>query len=519
MIQRLVTFFSPAVRTKFLVYAFLYVVLIVIILSTFLLEPEENASFPILRIIIIGFASILLTKYFLYMVLSPWNEILTLHRERRRRPAVDDMHYYPKVSILVPAWNEEVGVITTINGLLKSTYKNVEILVIDNASKDNTARNVKALIKQYNAEQPSPVHAHHIELKYFYEGTQGKGHALNHGLRVATGDIIMSIDADCFVAPATVGNFVKYFNDPTVMAAVGNVRIGNTDTIVGVVQYLEFLFSFYFKKAESLVNTIYIIGGAAGAFRREVFDIIGPYSTTNITEDIELSMRIQAAGMRIVYAHDAHVLTEGAVTLNGLMKQRLRWKRGRFETLVEHKYMLFSREKHHNKLLTWFLLPLTLLGELQLGLEITFLVFLYVFSYLTNDFSSFYSGIMVVSSMFIIQVLFDKHREKLGGFILLAPIGWLLFYVSTLVETNALFKALWGSLRKTELTWQKWERQGVLTGKTVAQSLKEVTPLYNLTKYATTTKPLGCGCRHNARTKRRPYPQKPTATTSSTPTD
>jgi cellulose synthase/poly-beta-1,6-N-acetylglucosamine synthase-like glycosyltransferase len=245
------------------------------------------------------------------------------------------------------------------------------------------------------------------------------------------------------------------------MAAVGYVRIGNTDTIVGVVQYLEFLFSFYFKKAESLVNTIYIIGGAAGAFRREVFDKIGPYSTTNITEDIELSVRIQGNGMRIAYAPDALVYTEGAVTLAGLMKQRLRWKRGRFETFAEHRDMFFSFKKEHNFLLSWFILPLALIGELQLSLEIAFLSFLYVFSFITGDFTSFISGIIVVGSMFIVQVIFDNHRESTIPFLLLAPIGWLLFYVSTFVETNALFKALWGYIRKKELTWQKWERKGV----------------------------------------------------------
>ncbi len=449
-------------RNKFIVYILLYMIVAAIIASLLLLTPSESEAYPTLRLIIICFASILLSKYFVYMFLSPWNEILSLHKQQKAAREYGTTPFNPRVSIIVPAWNEEIGIITTVEALLKSTYKNIEILVIDNASKDNTGSNVKALIERYERQIEKEA-GEHIAVKYFYEGAQGKGHALNLGLKVATGDIIMSIDADCFVPPESIANFVKYFRDPNVMAAVGNVRIGNTDTIVGVVQYLEFLFSFYFKKAESLVNTIYIIGGAAGAFRRELFDKLGPYSVTNITEDIELSMRIQGAGMKVVYAQDAYVFTEGAVTLNGLMKQRLRWKRGRFETLVEHKYMFFSRQKHHNKILTWFILPLTVFGELQLGLEILFLTFLYAFSFVTGDFSSFLSGIIVVSSMFMIQVLFDNHREKTLSFILLAPIGWLLFYVSTLVETNALFRALIGYIRKTEVTWQKWDRQGVFS--------------------------------------------------------
>jgi cellulose synthase/poly-beta-1,6-N-acetylglucosamine synthase-like glycosyltransferase len=445
---------------KILVYTALYVVLGAILGSVFIIERAESEDFGTLRAIIIVFASILLTKYFIYMVLSPWNEIRVANRNRVLRKARQGSIYNPRVSVLVPAWNEENGIITTVEALLKSTYSNMEILVIDNASKDNTGNNVRALIEKYEQARDRS-NKQTIDVIYSYEPSQGKGHALNNGLNLATGDIILSIDADCYVPPETVGNFVKYFQDPTVMAAVGNVRIGNTDTIIGVVQYLEFLFSFYFKKAESLVNTIYIIGGAAGAFRREVFEKIGQYSTTNITEDIELSVRIQAHGMRIAYAPDALVYTEGAVTLGGLMKQRLRWKRGRFETFVEHRNMFCSFKKEHNKLLSWFILPLALIGELQLSLEIIFLTFLYIFSFVTGDFTSFISGIVVVSSMFIVQVAFDKHREATLPFLLLAPIGWLLFYVSTFVETNALFKALWGYMRKQELVWQKWERQGV----------------------------------------------------------
>ena len=128
---------------------------------------------------------------------------------------------------------------------------------------------------------------------------------------------------------------------------------------------------------------------------------------------------------------------------------------------MEHRYLFCSLKKEHNKLLSWFILPLALIGELQLSLELIFLSFLYVFSFATGDFTSFISGIVVVSSMFLVQVAFDNHRESTMRFLFLAPIGWLLFYISTYVETQALFKALWGSVRKQKLTWQKWERKGV----------------------------------------------------------
>lgn len=278
---------------------------------------------------------------------------------------------------------------------------------------------------------------------------------------MASGDILLSIDADCVVMPDTVKNFVRCFVDPEVKAAVGNVKIGNVKKLIGSLQYLEFLFSFYFKKADSFMNTIYIIGGAAGAFRKEVLDQLGGYNTKNITEDIDLSVRIQDLGMKIVYVDKAIVYTEGASELKGLMKQRLRWKRGRFETFMENKHLFFSTQKHHNKILTWIILPLAWFGEVQLSSELFFLVFLYIYSYLSNDFSSFISGIVVVGSMFFVQMFFDDTKTQKFSFYILMPIGWLLFYISTYVEFNALFKSVWGLVRKQELKWQKWQRQGV----------------------------------------------------------
>jgi cellulose synthase/poly-beta-1,6-N-acetylglucosamine synthase-like glycosyltransferase len=433
---------------SFPIYALLYLVTGGIIASVFLWTPHVKNDFPLLRVIIIAFATVLLTKYFFYMVTAPWFEVWKRYDEKKWPQKT------PKVSILIPAYNEEVGLLATVKTILASEYRNIEIIVINDGSTDSS----DALMRQFLAKQ---IMLGGIEVKYFYKENGGKGKALNYGLKRATGEIIMSIDADCVLTPTTVGNFVKRFNNPSVMAAVGNVSIGNTETLLGTIQYLEFLFSFYFKKAESLLGTIYIIGGAAGAFRKEVFEKIGEYNHANITEDIELSVRIQAAGMKIVYASDAMVYTEGAVSLAGLVKQRLRWKRGRFQTFFDHSSLFFSLRKGHNKLLTMVMLPLAYFGDIQLFCEVPFLAFLYVYSYLTHDFSSFISGVIVVSSMFLVQIAFDGKKKGKLLLIFLAPIGWLLFYISTYVEFSALIKSVWASIRKKEVVWQKWQRQGV----------------------------------------------------------
>lgn len=434
--------------------AALYLVTVGLLVSTFVWTPHGSNDYPVLRGFIIFFAGALLLKYFLYMFFSPWYDVVMRFARRSKK------RYQPRVSVIIPAWNEEVGILNTVRSVLKSTYGNLEVIVVNDGSTDHSDEIMRTYAKHYTRTAAGRGKTLH----YHYKENGGKGSALNYGIALSSGDIVITIDGDCAIEPTTVENFVRHFENEKVMAAVGNVKIANATGILGVLQYLEFLFSFYFKKADSLFNTVYIIGGAAGAFRREVFDRIGGFNTKNITEDIDLSVRIQKAGMRIVYAADAVVYTEGADTLVGLMKQRLRWKRGRFQTFYEHRHLFFSERKGHNKLLTWGVLPLALFGEVQLFFEPFFLGFLYLYSFLISDFSSFISGIIVVSAMFLVQIADDRSLKRLP-LLALAPIGWLLFYVTTWVEHRALINSIRGMLFNQEIRWQRWQRRGIMPGK------------------------------------------------------
>jgi cellulose synthase/poly-beta-1,6-N-acetylglucosamine synthase-like glycosyltransferase len=444
---------------KFFVYTGLYAATSLLVASTIMLDGTSSDRFPLLRAFIIFFATLTLTKYFFYMTLAPWHDVRTAYGMLKRKGRI--ARYRPLVSVIIPAWNEEVGLVSTVRTLLASTYRNLEIVVVNDGSTDDSDRIMRDFVAAYETETAGQRNA--PRMVYHYKDNGGKGSALNTGIALSSGGIILTIDADCIVEPQTVGNFVRHFADPRVSAAVGNVKIGNTRTLLGVIQRLEFLFSFYFKKADSLMNAIYIIGGAAGAFRREVFDMVGMYSTTNITEDIELSVRIQDAGLKIVYASDAIVHTEGAVTLDGLKKQRLRWKRGRFQTFADYKHLFFSLRRRHNKLLTYFVLPLALVGDIQLFFELLFIAFLYFYSVLINDFSSFISGIIIVGFMFVVQIFFDDDAKTRNlSFYLLAPIGWMLFYLVSYVEYTALVRGLASHVRRQEISWQRWQRTGVI---------------------------------------------------------
>src|SRR6185369_6979153 len=205
--------------TKILFYIGLYIVTTLLVMSVFFWGSNEHDDFPILRTFIILFASVLLVKYFLYMLVSPWYDVLI------RKKKIDFKHkeYTPLVSVIIPAWNEEVGLVGTVKTILQSTYRNVEIIVINDGSTDMSDYIMNAFLDDYDAQHEP----HKIPILYKYKKNEGKGRALNEGISLASGEIILSIDADCVVPPQTIGNFVEHFKDEKVMAAVGNVKIGN----------------------------------------------------------------------------------------------------------------------------------------------------------------------------------------------------------------------------------------------------------------------------------------------------
>lgn len=434
--------------TTFLIYFCLYTITALMIIFALTLPYKPVARLWV-QDVIIFLSFFFLVKYVSYMVVTPWYDtVLGIRRLKNKRAIAS---YKPTVSVLVPAWNEEVGLLGTIESITQSTYDNYEIVVVNDGSTDNS----DAMMREYLAGKGKQYAE---KIIYHYQENGGKGSALNTAVRLSHGEILMSIDADCVVDRYAVENFVAHFADQEVKAAVGSVKIGRVDTFIGMAQYLEFLFSFYFKKADSVLGSIYIIGGAAGAFRREVFEKLGGYHEHNITEDIELTVRIQQAGMKIVYAADAMVYTEGANDIAGLQKQRLRWKRGRIDTFLKYRSLFFSTGKKHNTFLSWFAMPFAVFGDLELLFEIPFICFIVILAFLNHDFTPFIGTMLVVAFVFFVQLFSTKNK----GFVyLLAPIGWLVFMVITYIELHALITSLKALLRGENVVWQRWNRQGV----------------------------------------------------------
>ncbi len=420
----------------------------------------EQILFDSVRIVVSFFVVLTLAKNYLFLILAPIypvREKLRFIRYARRAQDSKATQDMPLISVIVPAWNEEVGVVKTIESIAKNGYPRTELIVVDDGSTDSTLE----VIKKHFAEAKSRSSYHNLKVIIVSQTNQGKGAALNNAVKRASGEIILTVDADSMLKKGALKNLVKYYLDDRVMAVVGNVEVANSSTLVGFAQQLEYYFGFYNKRAHALLDAEYIFGGACASFRSSVFDRLGGFDTENKTEDIEMSMRIRAAGYKCNYAEDVICYTEGASDFRSLISQRVRWKKGRIDTFKKYKRLFFSTEEHHNFFLSFFILPFSVLSEIQLLFEPAAIAILITYSLITSEYLSSAIGIMYILLVYISVSLFHDNRKR-PELVLLFPFTWPLFYVLDLIEFLALYKSLRLIRRGQDVEWQQWQRQGLV---------------------------------------------------------
>jgi poly-beta-1,6-N-acetyl-D-glucosamine synthase len=445
--------------TKLHLYLLLYGFLVFMIIDTFLFGfnfDSSNLLYAVTNTVMFIFVCTWMLRTVPLLAISMFYKSYVVNMKAHARSAYKP--YTPLVSVVIPAYNEQVGIVSTLKTLLASTYRSMEILVINDGSTDETENRILEFARKYRRETHGDPAS--IILRYYRKSNGGKGSALNYGISKAKGEIICTFDADCVVAKDCVERFVSYFVDPSIMACAGNIRIGNKQYVVGVVQHLEYLMGFRLKQAEAMLGIVLVIGGAASAFRKSVLTTLGGYDAQMLTEDMELSFRIQQAGMRIFYAHDAVVYTEGASTWKSLRKQRVRWKRGRVEVMQTYKSSFFSR-RLKNKPFFWLVLPFVVLQDIEFLVGSVFTIFVYLFCFSACNFLPILATVVLSGSLHLLQWVQDES-ERTWSSLLIAPLTWFMIHFAILVESYALITAYITFWTKRQVVWQKWQRQGVI---------------------------------------------------------
>jgi cellulose synthase/poly-beta-1,6-N-acetylglucosamine synthase-like glycosyltransferase/peptidoglycan/xylan/chitin deacetylase (PgdA/CDA1 family) len=235
------------------------------------------------------------------------------------------------VTVLIPAFNEEKVIVTTVEHILASDYRNLEVLVIDDGSKDHTAY----IVRSHFVSDPR------VGVISIPNG--GKASALNVGLSQARGEVIVALDADTQFNTDTISRLVRWFADPRIGAVAGNAKVGNRINMITRWQALEYIVAQNLeRRALSALDTLTVVPGAVGAWRRPVLAALGGFPADTLAEDQDLTIAIQVAGYRVHFDSSAIAWTEAPASFEGLGKQRFRWAYGTLQCLWKYRRITFN---------------------------------------------------------------------------------------------------------------------------------------------------------------------------------
>ena len=355
----------------------------------------------------------------------------------------------PLVSIIVPAYNEEVNAVSSLNNLLKTDYPNFEIIFVDDGSKDSTFEKVSTAFK----DNP--------KMRVLTKPNGGKASALNYGILQSLADYVVCIDADTKLLPNAVSLLMRHFDqqpgtaENMTGAVAGNVKVGNEVNAITRWQAIEYITSQNFdRKAFGAVNAITVVPGAIGAFRKKALEEAGGFTIDTLAEDCDLTVRILRCGYTIKNDNSAIALTEAPETVKMFLKQRFRWSFGVMQTFWKNRDALFNWKY---KWLGWIALPNILIFQFIIPtiapLADIFMI-IGIWSGNGEKILIYYFLFMLVDAAVSI-LAFSYEKEKLSKLVWLIPqrfiYRWLMYYILFKSYRKAIKGELqhWGVLKRT----------------------------------------------------------------------
>ncbi len=467
--------------------------------------PVVDILFDILTYGIFIYSTLLLLSYIAIAVFSISETQKYVHKNSFTdyRILASSVHA-PSVTILAPAYNEGMTIVDNIRSLLSIYYVNLELIVINDGSKDDC---LQKIIAAYELEKIDYFIDYKIktkEVRGVYKSRNpiyhkllvvdkvngGKADALNVGLNISSSKYLISIDVDCILEQDAILKMIKPFLEETgekVIASGGVVRIANSCIIedgrlvkvklasdyLPRMQILEYIRAFILgRMAWSRLNGLMIISGAFGAFDKEIAIKCGGYNHNTVGEDMELVVRMRrymeerGEKYRVTYIPDPLCWTEAPNSFNILGRQRNRWTRGTIETLRLHKKMFFNPKYGLLGILNypyWFFFEMcapvieflgficffifAAFGLLDWGFFFSYLLFIVSFGYL-------YSAFAILMEV----ITYNQYKRRTDILILMLTALTEPFYFHPFVVWSAI-KGFIDYIRKKK-SWGEMTRQG-----------------------------------------------------------
>ena len=335
-------------------------------------------AFAIASFVALAYFAALNTIYLGFTAIA-WRAI-TLHRRERLYAGTEEAFaspLTPPISILLPAYNEQTGVVESVRSLLALRYPEHEVVVVNDGSTDATLSllqdafelvPVRKALRETIATAPvraAFVSRRHHELVVIDKENGGKADALNVGVNAARYPYVCAVDADAMLEEDALLRVAKpMLDDPELVAATGGiiriangcriehgrvVEVGLPKSRLATLQVVEYFRAFLVGRVGwSRIGSLLIISGAFGVFRRSLVESVGGWWTQTVGEDMELVVRIhrhlreRGEAYRIEFVPDPVCWTEAPEDLRTLSRQRRRWQRGLFETLWRHRRIAWN---------------------------------------------------------------------------------------------------------------------------------------------------------------------------------
>jgi peptidoglycan-N-acetylglucosamine deacetylase len=354
------------------------------------------------------------------------------------------------VSVLVAAYNEERVIRRTLDTLSASRYPVLEIVVVDDGSKDGTSAEVLA------AAETDP------RIRLVRQPNGGKWSALNNGLTHLRGEVVVTLDADTIFTGETVGNLVRQFTlagSERLAAVAGVVRVGNRAlNVITRWQALEYLTQIGIERAAfAKLGAIPIVPGACAAWRRQAVLDVGGYAPVTLAEDCDLTLSLQQAGWQVAQDDDAIAYTEVPDHVDALLAQRMRWTFGTLQSLWKHRGMMFRRR---HGLLGMAVLPYMVLSIL---VPILFLPFIAVMAFVAVREQGWwvvglYFGVFTTVHALVAAAACRLMRES-WRVLAVVPIYRVVYEP---LRAYLLYTSVYLAVRGVRLGWNKLQRTGAM---------------------------------------------------------
>ncbi len=357
---------------------------------------------------------VFMTLYTTYMQIAYKHRV----RKQRKHPVEKNYNYKPFVSILIPAHNEAVVIDKTIENIMQIDYPKYEVIVIDDRSSDDTARVLDNICLKYT------------NLKYFSrtkDAFPGKSAVLNDALKIAKGEAILVFDADARVNKDFLKELVPSLEPEQVGAVQARkIIINRNQNFLTRCQDNEMAVDTHFQVGRDAVKGAVELRGNGELIKREALEDVGGWNIYTITDDLDLSTKLQIKGWDVRFCSDVCVYEEGVVSYIPLLKQRRRWIEGSIRRYLEHfldvltsKNMSLRVSLDMTAYITEFILPVWMLSELAFQ----------SFRYIKDD-SNWISSSIVLSGLmccFFIVALFYSLRK----YVKLKPMDNIMQSVAT----------------------------------------------------------------------------------------